>query len=343
MTEKTASSPTQPGFAKRLLLAVIKLPSALLLGLLLLYFVLPYLPVYQPWPITIVGYVLPWMMIPLGIITLLVLWAGVRRLLLACGICWALFLLTYGSLFLPSRPPQAEGPHFRLVTYNVHIKGTDPAPPLAEIAVHDPDILLLQEYYNPKAAQMTEALAAIYPYQAPDFGAAIFSRYPLENCRLERIKATGISGWVQHCQALIEGRRLELFNYHARPPVLSKAPLPYLGWPMMNGYDTTTHTGDIERLMDSLETADGIRIVAGDFNMTDRQEAYTRLRQQFQDAYQERGWGFGFTFTKFPALRIPTWRIDFVFHSGELAALEAGVGSFGPSDHRPLVVDFGFK
>ena len=70
-------------------------------------------------------------------------------------------------------------------------------------------------------------------------------------------RVEGISGWVQGCQALVETRRLDLFNIHARPPLLSKSPLPYLGWPMMDGYDPARHTHDIEQILENAAGAPG--------------------------------------------------------------------------------------
>ena len=80
----------------------------------------------------------------------------------------------------------------------------------------------------------------------------------------------------------------------------------------------------------------------GDFNITDQTTNYTEFSSYLADAFRERGWGLGFTFTRFRELRIPMWRIDYVFHSEELIVLEADVGDFAGSDHRPVFVRFGF-
>jgi endonuclease/exonuclease/phosphatase family metal-dependent hydrolase len=87
--------------------------------------------------------------------------------------------------------------------------------------------------------------------------------------------------------------------------------------------------------------------------MGDRSAPYRQITQHYQDAYQNLGWGLGFTC---PDLRYsqavspevpvrlplgPLVRIDYIFHSQAVQPITIRVWpDSGGSDHRPLVADF---
>jgi endonuclease/exonuclease/phosphatase (EEP) superfamily protein YafD len=90
-------------------------------------------------------------------------------------------------------------------------------------------------------------------------------------------------------------------------------------------------------------------ILAGDFNMNDLAADYRRITARYVDAYRTAGWGMGFTFPDFRAANAslfgvglplpPLVRIDHVFHTRDIRALEARVWrTSGGSDHRPVFV-----
>jgi endonuclease/exonuclease/phosphatase family metal-dependent hydrolase len=91
-------------------------------------------------------------------------------------------------------------------------------------------------------------------------------------------------------------------------------------------------------------------IVTADFNATDQNQAYRIITRQLNDSWREAGWGFGHTFPGGPipdlprpmvaGHPIPMWvaRIDYIFYSNNLEAIEARLGVWdGVSDHRPVI------
>ena len=96
---------------------------------------------------------------------------------------------------------------------------------------------------------------------------------------------------------------------------------------------------DILTRVDQIE---GPLVVLGDFNLTDQQSLYPALTRRLRDAHRDSGWGLGFTFTRFPSIGLPMWRIDYVFHSTHLVAVRTTVGNYGGSDHRPVIADLAF-
>ena len=76
-------------------------------------------------------------------------------------------------------------------------------------------------------------------------------------------------------------------------------------------------------------------IVCGDFNDTPMSYTYRQLRGDLKDAFCEKGRGIIFTYRGL----LGVFRIDYLFHSNDLATV--GYDSEQPqwSDHNPVLVD----
>jgi vancomycin resistance protein VanJ len=206
------------------------------------------------------------------------------------------------------------------------------------IRAENADVVALQEL-NPRLAAVLEAeLAAEYPYRVLDpkvgvFGMGTLSKHPL--------RATGHrlpSVWVGTPQVLElawNGQTVGLVNYHMMiPPII----------PQYQGIRVT----EAEHLAGYARQAEfhGPVILLGDSNVTHLSDAYKILTAGLTDSWTEAGYGFGHTwggsaFSPMVALGLPVWltRIDYVFHSAALRAVDARVARFdGASDHRGVVV-----
>jgi endonuclease/exonuclease/phosphatase (EEP) superfamily protein YafD len=76
----------------------------------------------------------------------------------------------------------------------------------------------------------------------------------------------------------------------------------------------------------------GPLILAGDLNMTAHSLGYLQLSRGLNNAFGERGLGFGFTFS----IGFMGERIDHIFYTPGIRAREAVVHDVKISDHRPL-------
>lgn len=152
----------------------------------------------------------------------------------------------------------------------------------------------------------------------------LYSHLPLEGYRAFRLgDDQGFS--AQQCVLRTGGRPLTLLNVHPRS----------IGGQLRHP-PASAHAVDVRDLLLRVHGIDGPLIVAGDLNLTDRHAAYAALTRRLRDAHREAGWGRGFTFR--PSSASPAlWRIDYVLHSPELAVLDADLGEYGSSDHRPLI------
>lgn len=112
--------------------------------------------------------------------------------------------------------------------------------------------------------------------------------------------------------------------------------------PLPDGFSTTfaAQRTVAERVLDSAAREDLPVVVAGDLNISDRQELYRSFRASFTDAMRD-GWA-GPTSAKENLLwRSLLLRIDHVFHSPGLCSDAADRFALPTSDHRGLAVDVG--
>ena len=228
------------------------------------------------------------------------------------------------------------------MTYNVLYRNSDADQVAAAIEAHAPDFFGVRELEPPMAQALESRFAGRYPYYRLEPGCGFFSRYPILRYEAFRL-AQGEGGWAQQCTLEIDGYQVTVLSVHPRsPPLLGFHPfgLP-LGIP--TGFANQGRDADVCDLLSRLEQVDGPLVVIGDFNLTDQQSLYTSLTRHLRDAHRESGWGMGFTFTRFPRIGLPTWRIDYVFHSPDLVALHTAVGGYGGSDHRPVIARLAFR
>jgi endonuclease/exonuclease/phosphatase (EEP) superfamily protein YafD len=93
---------------------------------------------------------------------------------------------------------------------------------------------------------------------------------------------------------------------------------------------------EVARLEQALRALREPALLLCDCNLTDTSQAYARLATFMSDSFREAGWGFGHSsFSRRPPFQAQ--RLDYVWHSDRLVALEAFVGPEGGSDHRPVV------
>ncbi len=329
-----------PSFATRLRLAATNMLLPFHSALLLAYFALRALGLDPGSFVTATSYLLVWVFalaLPLAPLAWAHPWRPLRWWPLLPA---ALFLLNYGPRFLPksSAPSPAA---FTVATYNVYWRNFDYPRIIETIEELDADIVALQEVEDPLAAVLGTQLRAHYPYQVRAPEQMILSRYPI----LEHQPVTlggHSSARAQRAVIDIQGQAVVVYNAHPRAPRLLTTPLPGLHRRVIIGLDTQDSARDLQDLSRMLRAEKGPLIVLGDLNVTDQHVQYAAVRGDLSDAFLAAGWGLGLTFTQSRRLKIPSWRLDYVLHSAQLRAVEAWLGDFGGSDHRPVAAALSF-
>jgi endonuclease/exonuclease/phosphatase (EEP) superfamily protein YafD len=151
------------------------------------------------------------------------------------------------------------------------------------------------------------------------FGCAIASRLPVRDIEVfwlaELPEMRGVLSY--------EGRDIELLTLHLLPPRSSD----YVSY----------YRKGVDGLLDIVRRL-GTRpfVLAGDFNATPDSSLAARIRPLADDVWELAGRGLGATWPNgvFP---IPPVRLDHVFLSHDLTAVDVGLGVGAGSDHRPLL------
>ncbi|MEQ9142865.1 MAG: endonuclease/exonuclease/phosphatase family protein [Parvibaculaceae bacterium] len=213
-------------------------------------------------------------------------------------------------------PPGA----LRVLSYNTMLRNPDVDAISKVVLAHRPDIALLQEVLMPDELEMR--LRELYDgapvYVARDdyLRLMIVARFPLQPGKSRN--------GVQRAMVDMQGQKVGLRNLHA-----------------VRGVDEDAgQLAFVDHLIADLATVYSPVILAGDFNMTEGNEGYRRLRQWLRNVHEEAGRGFGFTFAtpqrRFGTLA-PLIRIDHIFTSRHFEVLNArALGQFGNSDHFPI-------
>jgi vancomycin resistance protein VanJ len=214
---------------------------------------------------------------------------------------------------------------------------------IALIREADAALVALQELSPAAAARFADEFADQYPYQAlhPNstnaiWGQGFLSRYPLLSDEYWHINLGH-----QRVEFQVGDEPVTLYNTHPVHPFFILEG---------RGFNTQLRAQEISAVLDRAAQDTGAVVIAGDFNMPDQSDDYQRITAQYMDTYREVGWGLGLTFPDFsyanavpdelPSLSLPIRplvRLDYIFHSDALTALEARVWpTSGGSDHRPV-------
>lgn len=276
--------------------------------------------------VRLANYATPW--IGLSLLPLLLLAALLRRPVLGGAALFIVLLVLapYGGQIFrgltgiviggATAPPDA----IHVMSYNVMGRNWEVDQIAAVILEQRPDLLLLQEVRQPE--ELLDRLNALYPDGLVDvvrddrLKLMIVSRFPLEEGPRDRD--------FQRAAVRLPNGKTTLLNVNVPRGTWGDAKqLVYLG-----------------RLLDRVSQETDPVLVAGDFNMTQANEGYRRMRTLLRSTQEEAGRWFGFTFAtpqrRFGAL-MPLIRIDHIFVGGGVEVVRAGrIGEYGNSDHFPI-------
>ena len=314
------------------------------------------------------GLFFPALLVTYVLVTLFWLVAWDKRRLLLVGIVWLISLpqlLIYFPISREEKVLGSEDESLHILSYNVcafgfkpHTK-TSPNAILQYIKSSGADIVCLQEAMlnqNPWAGVVSKTLRSYlsqdYPYiqvhrvNRGGSTLALLSKYPVTEA-----KEIPLPSWVNGAVAykiLIRGEEVLIINVHLESFHLKR----------VDGEDylRLASRGQALRLKDALDTklaptfqAHGVQaniihqliqsygtervIVCGDFNDTPLSYTRRKIGEGLQDAFVERGNGFGFTFNTRPFIV----RIDHILYGSAFRALSCEVDkTASESDHHPI-------
>ena len=239
----------------------------------------------------------------------------------------------------------------RMMTYNIkaylaerHAGGLDAL--AREVALHDPDILVMQD-----AADLS-----LRRRLAPELAAAVFkgrevyahgqyivvSRFPLRDCQPADMSFRQQRADYVRCIVSVHGVDVDLLTAHLLSP---RRGLNATRHEPVEGIDDWQQNF-ADRLTQARELAAGVAaptrpvILAGDLNASEASPVIrTLLAQGLRDAFSSAGRGYGYTHGHALKLGISFLRIDHILVSPGIGVSAAFPGGWQASEHRPVIAD----
>jgi vancomycin resistance protein VanJ len=323
---------------------------------LLLFAILRFLRVEWWWMALLNTFAL-WLFVPLLISLPLVVVLRAKRsrvyglLALVCG---AIFLIpAYAPLARPSAEP--DTPTFTLITYNFLDSNREKDASVAWLRQSNADVLLLEEISSRNTVASLEPLRELYPYEAFIQGDnRILSKYPFLEEEVIQMTSTTPTRLALRVVIAPHDQPIALYSVHMWLPEEGKANIPVnlsrfpflsrMPFSMMLSYNEKDRNANIRDILTRLATEPYPHIVAGDFNMSATSLIYGELDAVLDDAQRTAGSGMGMTWPVGNVLNSnlgllpPLLRIDYVWYSAGLEALNTIVGEPIGSDHLPMTV-----
>lgn len=328
---------------------VINLGAALLM---VVAFVLPYLPPSRYPIISILSLAVP------VLIIINIIFAIYWLLLLNWRFLASFIVLTisffYFNVFyeISSEGDPSEYEHsLSILSYNVRLFNAfekkdfgDVAAIFSDIIIEkDPDIIFIQEYYDKHNVDLSA-----YPYKFVKFkrksaklGHAIFSKYPLIHTGDFNFKDSGNNALYAD---VVKGKdTLRLYNLHLQsfgiiPEVKFLQEMDKERLARRVSTNFKKQETQIRQVLEHKSKCEYPVILCGDFNNTPFSYTYRKLKENMQDSFRERGNGLGttFWFDFFPL------RIDYIFTSPDFDVLTFDTEKETFSDHHAIHATIGW-
>lgn len=340
-------SNSRPGAVAGLLRGAVAL---LLAGLLLLTLAQRLSPV-SPWWLELTRYApYPLWLAAVSAALLLSLPLGRRWIVASLGTAGVVTTLTMGWVWhaAPEPTPAPGRPALRVMTYNIKaykagLQAGGFARLAAEIARHDPDIVLAQDAHGLSVAPLADDAALFGGREHHRAGQyVIASRYSLRDCHVGRLDVRGDDVGTLQCTVRVGGVDLDLVTVHFDSPRsgLNAARREGLDGAAEWRRNYEDRLDQARLLAQQLGPAPRPRIVAGDLNAPEASPVVqTLLATGLRDAHSAAGRGYGFTYGQ--ALRIGRsfLRIDHILVSAGIEVTACTVGGGEASEHRPVIAD----
>lgn len=240
---------------------------------------------------------------------------------------------------------ESGGGRVRVMTFNAKDYVTLDQPDgllhvAAEIARHDPDVVLLQDAYDLAAIPAAARRAAFRGLEVWSHGEyVVASRFALRDCAPRDMSYGRHERKYVRCVLVAHGVEIDLFAAHFETPRRGLDP--------RRGAGPAGWRANVEaRMTQARALARDVRasmrpvIVGGDLNAPGRSLVVRELLEAgLRDAHAVGGSGFGFTYGHAWAIGASFLRIDHVLASPQLAVLAVRVGERGRSPHRAVVAD----
>jgi endonuclease/exonuclease/phosphatase (EEP) superfamily protein YafD len=275
--------------------------------------------------------------LPLVVLLPLALWRRQARLLVGLLLPLVVFVWLFADEVLPPMAsPRVTGEAITAMTFNVLWHNQDYARLAAAIRDADADLVGLHELRPDHLSGLAAELGDAYPYRAVHpveqyHTISLLSRFPIEAVTplpdppFERALVVRVRAG---------DRPLTVIVAHLTPTNPLDYGLEQL--PATVAERFARRADQAEALATAARAADQPVIILCDCNLAPTSEAYTRLQAGLTDSFAAAGWGWRPTMLA-PGFSVAAERVDYIWHTDHLQAVDALVGRDGGSDHLPAV------
>jgi endonuclease/exonuclease/phosphatase family metal-dependent hydrolase len=241
---------------------------------------------------------------------------------------------------------------------------------LEYIRKQNPDIICMQEFLesnnlallNANIPFFKDSLGFTYfsyamDHRRPDkryeHGIAIFSKYPINNTgrwKFHGPKALKGDESYIYADITINQQKIRVFTTHLQSLLFTRTEFKNVedikkgsdstiekSWAIFRkfrqAYGLRQQQADLVR--DQLDKSPYPMVICGDFNDVPNSYAYHRIKGSRQDAFTEKGFGIGRTFSSIS----PTLRIDYIMADKKFRVLQCRNPKPNLSDHFPVIAD----
>lgn len=295
--------------------------------------------------------------------------------LLAVAFCWKAVLNVFPFHLSPSFKQEKKAGTLRVMSWNVehfdileHKTHPEKKAQMLELVnQYQPDIACFQEMVGGDDDRAINYLGDFkrtmnftgyyYSYESRldfdrmhHFGIITFSRFPIINKQTISHSPNDYNSIFQYIDVFVLPDTVRIFNIHLQSLKFTQSNLKYLDNPGTNTDTALVESkniisklkrGFIKRSVQSNWVREEIDkspypvVVCGDFNDVPNSYAYCKIGDGLQNAFVEKGFGFGRTFSGIS----PTLRIDNIFTDKKFTIEQFTRVSKKLSDHFPIIAD----
>ncbi len=271
-------------------------------------------------------------------------------------------------------PPSYEAKNtWKLMTYNVRLfdlynpsiqKRNETRDSIVDyIRRESPDIVCFQEFFHqdkPSSFSTKDTLLQVMNFSnshdryshrirnRQNFGICMISKYPMiakGDIMFQNFKSTDnyciyadivkgmdtIRFYNVHLQSIkLQQEDYELFGQEEKQAGNKKSTIRLLLDKLRIAYPA--RADQALRVVEHIKTSPYPVVVCGDFNDTPLSFVYNQFSSILVDSYRETSTGIGATYVG----KVPAGRIDFIFHTGDIGALDFNIQNRPFSDHRAI-------
>lgn len=345
---------------KKTLLGILLLLNGLLIFATALCYLSVYIPPDKFWPPAFFGMAFPGLV--LANLLFIILWIFVKPKNLFISLLAVLLGSGFIMRYFQLKGDNRDSDGIRVVSYNVRLFQGYDNKDLKENARNivaflndlQPDIICLQDARLRVRSvfdlrNTVKDLSSVEHYQyassASTLGLITMTRFRIIMMKEVRFENTG--NMAIYTDVVNGSDTIRIFNIHLQSYKIDPEKYSVIGSP---GIDSEKDLKEIREMGGKLKRAFQKRavqvreirrlidespypvIVCGDFNDTPVSYSYQKIRGDLKDAFVCSGSGFGGTYIG----KLPSFRIDNIFHSDDFESFNFRTNNFKMSDHLPV-------